>query len=161
MVDLNYRFVWGSCGYPGNSHDAIIFKSTNLWNSIQHGLLPSIGKSVGEVNVPPLRLSSWYMTHGAYTNAVLSPQQRSFNFRLSRARMVTEGAYAQLKGRWRVLCRKTKVTRNMATQQHAHVWYYKMYVSCKQTPFQESLTYHLVQMAKRKQTGMKSGDFYS
>ena len=54
MVDSNYRFVWDGCGYPGNSYDAIIFKSTNLWNSIQDGLLPSIGKSVAEVNVPPL-----------------------------------------------------------------------------------------------------------
>jgi len=54
VVGSNYRFVWGSCGYPRNSHDAITFKSTNLWNSIQDGLLPSIGKSVGEVNVPPL-----------------------------------------------------------------------------------------------------------
>ena len=43
-----------------------------------------------------------------YTNAVLSPQQRYFNYRLSRARMVTEGAYGQLKGRWRVLLRKSE-----------------------------------------------------
>ena len=54
MVDSNYRFVWGSCGYPGNFHDAIIFKSTNLWYSIHDGLLPSVGKSFDEVNVPPL-----------------------------------------------------------------------------------------------------------
>ena len=28
MVDANYQFVWVSCGFPGNSHDAIIFQST-------------------------------------------------------------------------------------------------------------------------------------
>ena len=35
----------------GNSHDSIIFRSTNLWNSIQDGLLPNVGKAVGEENV--------------------------------------------------------------------------------------------------------------
>ena len=30
LVDSHYRFVWGSYGYPGNSHDSIIFKSTEL-----------------------------------------------------------------------------------------------------------------------------------
>lgn len=113
LVDSQYRFIWGSCGFPGNSHDAIIFQSTNLWNSIQDGLLPSVGKVVGEENVPPLILGdsafplrTWLMK--PYTNAVLSPQQRYFNYRLSRARMVTEGAYGQLKGRWRVLLRKNE-----------------------------------------------------
>ena len=41
-----------------------------------------------------------------YTDANLTEEQRYFNYRLSRARMVTEGAYGQLKGRWRVLLRK-------------------------------------------------------
>ena len=114
MVDSHYRFVWGSCGFPGNSHDAIIFKSTDLWRSIQDGdLLPSMGKAVGEVTVPPLivgdsafPLQTWLMK--PYTNAVLTLRQRYFNYRLSRARMVTEGAYGQLKGRWRVLLWKSE-----------------------------------------------------
>ena len=49
-------------------------------------------------------MATWLMK--PYTNAVLTPKQRYFNYRLSRARMVTEGAYGQLKGRWRVLLRK-------------------------------------------------------
>ena len=38
MVDSHDRFVWGSCGFPGNSHDAVIFRSTDLWTRIQEGL---------------------------------------------------------------------------------------------------------------------------
>lgn len=117
MIDSHHRFVWGSCGFPGNSHDAVIFKSTDLWNSIQDGFIPLIGKSVGDVNVPPIIVGdsafpsqTWLMK--PFTNAVLSPQQCYFNYRLSRARMVSEGAYGQLKGRWRVLLRKSESNRD-------------------------------------------------
>ena len=54
VVDSHYHFVWGSCSYPENSHDAIISGSTKLLNSIQYGLLPNVDKAVGEVNVPLL-----------------------------------------------------------------------------------------------------------
>ena len=117
IVDSHYRFIWGSCGFPGNSHDAVIFQSTDLWNSIQEGLIPSIGKSVGGIDVPPLivgdsafPLRTWLMK--SFTNAVLSPKQRYYNYRLSRARMVSEGAYGQLKGIWRVLLCKSKSNRD-------------------------------------------------
>ena len=167
MVDSNYRFVWGSCGYPGNSHDAIIFKSTNLWNSIHDGLLPSIGKSVGEVNVPPLiiadsafPLRTWLMK--PYTNAVLSPQQRYFNYRLSRARIVTEGAYGQLKGRRRVLLPKNESDKeHVRTATLACMVLHNVCLLQGDSIPQESSTYPLVQMAKREETGMKSGNYYS
>ena len=41
-----------------------------------------------------------------YTNAVLTPQQSYYNYWQSRARMVVEGFFGQLKGRFRVLLRK-------------------------------------------------------
>ena len=112
LVDSHYRFIWASCGFPGNSHDSIIFQSTELWSKLKDGdTLPSVGKKVGTQTVPPLivgdsafPLVPWLMK--PYTNAVLSAKQRYFNYRLSRARMVTEGACGQLKGRWRVLLRK-------------------------------------------------------
>lgn len=80
LVDSHYRFLWGSCGFPGNSHDAVIFRSTDLWNSIKEGFIPMIGKTVGDVTVPPLivgdsafPLRSWLLK--PYANAVLTPQQ--------------------------------------------------------------------------------------
>ena len=120
LVDSHYRFIWGSCGFPGNSHDSIIFQSTDMWNSIQEGCIPEIGKVIAKINVPPLivadsafPLRGWLMK--PYTDAILSPQQKYFNYRLSRARMVTEGAYGQLKGRWSFLLRKNESETDMVT----------------------------------------------
>ena len=50
--------------------------------------------------------STWLMK--PYTCAILTSEERYFNYRLSRARMVTECAYGQLKGRFRVLYRKSE-----------------------------------------------------
>lgn len=112
IVDAKYRFIWASCGFPGNSHDSIIFQSTELWEDItEREIIPSLGRNVNGVTVSPVILGdsafpfrTWLMK--PFKNAVLTPQQRYFNYRLSRGRMVTEGAYGQLKGRWRVLLRK-------------------------------------------------------
>ena len=46
---------------------------------------------------------TWLMK--PFTNAVFTEEQKYFNYRLSRARMTTEGAYGKLKGRWRILNR--------------------------------------------------------
>lgn len=50
----------------------------------------------------PFRI--WLMK--PYTHANLTPEEANFNYRLSRARMVIERAFGQLKSRWRVLYRK-------------------------------------------------------
>lgn len=108
----NTDLFWGSCGYPGNSPDSIILQSTALWEKMTQGnILPGITKNVGGIPGTPIIVADsafpfekWMMK--PYTIAVLSPQQRNFNYRLSRARMVTESAYGMLKGRWRVLFRK-------------------------------------------------------
>ena len=115
FVDAKYRFIWASCGFPGNSHDAVVLQSTDLWQQMKEGdFIPKIGKEVHGKTVPPLILGdsafpfqTWLIK--PYTNAVLTPKQLYFNYRLSRARMVTEGAYGQLKGRWRVLLWKCEI----------------------------------------------------
>ena len=54
LVDSHYRFIWGSCGFPGNSHDSIILQSTDLWDSIQESFIFEMAKEVGNVDIPPL-----------------------------------------------------------------------------------------------------------
>lgn len=100
-MDAKYRFLWASCGFPGNSHDAVIFR-TSIWSDIKEGkFLPDFSQFEQGIFVPPLLLAdlafpmeAWLMK--PYSNAVLTKQQRYFNYRLSRARMVVEGAYGQL-----------------------------------------------------------------
>ncbi len=105
MVDAKYRFIWGSCGFPGNSHDSIILQSTSMWRKITVGkILPEICQKVDDVEIPPLGLGDSAFPFQSflmkpYTNAVLTKDQRYFNYRLSRARVVIEGAFVQLKGR--------------------------------------------------------------
>ena len=112
IVDAKYRFTWASSGYPGNSHDAIIFQSTDLFCKIvDESYIPAYFKKDGEVNIYPCLLGDsafpflpWLMK--PYSNAVITKEQRYFTYRLSRARLVAEGAFGQLKGRWRILLRK-------------------------------------------------------
>ena len=113
-VDAKYRFLWGSCGFPGNSHDSIILQSMSLWSDIQNGkVLPSFLQNENDVNIPPLLIGDAALPQEPFLmkpfmNAVLSTEQHYFNYRLSRARMIIECAYGQLKGRWRHLMKKSE-----------------------------------------------------
>ena len=72
--------------------------------------MPDKNCVVDGVETPPVILGdgasplrSWIMKlHG---DAVLTPEKAYFNYRLSRARIITEGAFGKLKGRFRVLFR--------------------------------------------------------
>ena len=113
IVDEKDRFMWASSGYPGNSHDAIILKSTDLYHRISNkNYLPTCIVA-SEMEIYPVLLGDsafpflpWLMK--PYGNAIQTKEQRYFNYRLSRARMVVEGAFGQLKGRWRILLRKNE-----------------------------------------------------
>ncbi|XP_068690124.1 uncharacterized protein [Montipora foliosa] len=112
IVDAQDRFIWASVGFPGNSHDSVIFQSTELWHDItENNIIPPITKTIGDTEVYPMILGDsafpfriWLMK--PYGNEKLTPEQGYFNYRLSRARMVTERTFGQLKSRWRVLYRK-------------------------------------------------------
>ena len=47
IVDAQDRFIWASVGFPGNSHDSIIFQSTDLWHNItENNIIPSISQVI-------------------------------------------------------------------------------------------------------------------
>lgn len=112
LVDAKYRFIWAGVAFPGNSHDSMILQSTQIWRDItENNIIVAISKKIGGVEVGPLIVAdsafpctTWIMK--PITCATLTPEERNFNYRLSRARMVTEGAYGRLKGRFTVLHRK-------------------------------------------------------
>ena len=112
LVDTEYRFIWASVGAPGNTHDSTLMQSTELWDrKVAGSVIPNIVQQIENVDVPPLILGdgafplrTWIMK--PYGDAVLPEDMRYFNYRHSRARLVTEGAFGRLKSRFRVLFRK-------------------------------------------------------
>lgn len=112
LVDAEYRFIWVSVGAPGNTHDSTLLQSTDLWKRIMEGeVIPNIAQNLGNVEVPPLILGDGAFPMRTFIvkphgDAILSDKKRYFNFRHSRARLVTEGAFGRLKSRFRVLFRK-------------------------------------------------------
>ena len=110
VVDHNYLFTDVCVGWPGSVHDARVLANSSIYKKasqreILHGEKVNLCGTdiplflVGDSAYP---LSSWLMKPFAY-NANLTPGQRSFNFHLSRARIVVENAFGRLKGRWRRL----------------------------------------------------------
>ena len=92
IVDAAARFMWVSVGFPGNSHDSIIFQSTQLWSDImEKKVIPEISQNIQGTDIYPMILGDsafpfriWLMK--PYSNAVLSAEQHYY----SRARMVSE-----------------------------------------------------------------------
>ena len=104
IADSKYRFIWANCGIPGNSHDSAIFQPSELYRQITENIIPNTGNTEdGQVTTPLLVRDSafpfrtWLLK--PFTSAMLTPEERYFNYCLSRALTVTEGAYGKLKGR--------------------------------------------------------------
>ena len=55
LIDAKYRFVLTSVGIPGNTDDAMILQTTQLWKDItENGIIPSTSKTISDVEVGPL-----------------------------------------------------------------------------------------------------------
>ena len=112
VVDAEFWFIWASVGVPVNTHDSTLLQSTDLWKRIVRGeMILNIVQQVEDVEIPPLILGDgafplWTFMLKPYRDALLPHDKRYFNYRNSRARLVTEGAFGRLKIRFRVFFRK-------------------------------------------------------
>lgn len=113
VVDHNYLFTDVCVGWPGSVHDARVLANSTIYKKAsQREILCGENVNVCGTDVPVFLigdsaypLNSWLMKPFAY-NSNLTPAQRSYNFHLSRARIVVENAFGRLKGRWRRLMKR-------------------------------------------------------
>ena len=106
-------------GWLGRVHDARVFANSGLYKKCHEGLLlPDWKESIENVDIPLLLLGDpayplmpWLMK-SHINNGNLSNEQKTFNYRLSRARVVVEHTYGRLKGRWCCLLKRLDVNIN-------------------------------------------------
>ena len=118
--------IWASVGAPGNTHHSTYFQSTDFWKHISEGyVIPEETCVLNNMNIPPIvledgtfPLKTWMMK--AHEDAVPTPRKRYFNYRASRGRLVTEGAFGRLKSWFRVLHRKCESNKNTVKQWVLH-----------------------------------------
>ena len=115
LAGSNKSFLCATVRAPGSTHDARIFKSTRLYQSILNGeISPEKAMTLeGSCNIPLATIGDIaFARHSrllkGYNKNSTDQQPRYFDKKLCSARVVTENAYGMLKGRWRILYKKTE-----------------------------------------------------
>lgn len=115
FIGYNKRFMFAAVGAPGSTHDSRLLKNCEVYSEIEHGkVLPKKSLNLQPCGEIPLTTvgDSAFPSHSwllkPYKEGMREPQKRYFNRRLCSARVVSEHAYGMLKGRWRILYKKTE-----------------------------------------------------
>ena len=115
LVGYNKSFLYAAVGAPGSTHDVRMLRSTRLYQPILNGeMFPEKAMTLeGSGNIPLVTIGDsafprhpWLLK--GYNENTTDNQQRYLNKKLYSARVVTENAYGILKGRWRILYKKTE-----------------------------------------------------
>ena len=115
VVDANYCFTDIYVGWPGSVHDARVFAHSPIYKQItEQELLPGNRTMLMNSIEVPLYLigdsaypiQTWLMKPFPHNTQNLTNEKKTYNYRLSRARIVVENAYGRLKARWRRLMKR-------------------------------------------------------
>ena len=111
LVDGEYKFRWVDAGRAGSCSDAQIFNSSCLKANIEDGFIgfPNLCPIIhGGPDVPyfiladvVFALKTWLMK--PYGRRMLTREERTANYRISRGRRVVENAFVIMTSRFRVL----------------------------------------------------------
>ncbi len=123
VVDHRYIFRDVYCGWPGCVHDSRVLANSTLYERATDGqILNGEMRQLSGVDVPVMLvgdsgypLTTWLMKPYTFSGN-LTPEQKHFNYRLSRARIVTENAFGRLKARWRRLLKQNDMDIQNATK---------------------------------------------
>ena len=81
IVDPEEHLLWGSVGFPGNSHDSNIFKSTKVYKIIEDIVIAEMAQKYSNINVYPMILGDgafqfrpWQMK--PFSNVKLTQHER-------------------------------------------------------------------------------------
>ncbi|KAM0912786.1 hypothetical protein ACQ4PT_012591 [Festuca glaucescens] len=103
VVDADGAFTDVCIGLPGSLSDAAVLDRSALRASCQSGILGDRCRLVGGASYP---LTDWMLVPYAHHN--LTWAQHAFNERVAAARAAAQGAFRNLKARWRCLQRRTE-----------------------------------------------------
>ncbi|XP_018578669.1 putative nuclease HARBI1 isoform X2 [Anoplophora glabripennis] len=100
IVDHKRKFIDVFCGEPGSMHDARLFRKSGIYRKItEDPTFLGNGFLLGDTAYPN---TSWLVTPYK-ENPRLTENQKTFNYRISVARVVVENSFGLLKGRFRRL----------------------------------------------------------
>ena len=113
LVDFRGLFMDVYIGWPGKVHDARVFANSSVYSKGNKGeLFPAWTRKMCGCDVPLVILGDPaypllpFVMKPYVENDRTPPDQKLFNYRESRARMVVENAFGRLKGRWRCLLKR-------------------------------------------------------
>ena len=133
FVGPDYRFLYIDVGCQGSASDGGVFRNTSLWKALNDGTLnlpqpktlPQSPDLLFENN-PDLKIEHFFVCDDAfplgihlmkpYSKRKLTEEQRIFNYRLSRARRISENAFGIMSVRFRVLYSMMCLNAENATQ---------------------------------------------